>query len=85
MDDNPFEILAKDGIIGLVVTYLPLLVVLLKFSRRNKDVFFAGLILTAGYLQRPFHVNLLHNLMLYGFVILIYKNTELKCQINGFR
>lgn len=79
MSDNPYEIPAKDGIIGLIITYLPLLVVVLKFGFRHKDVLFACIILAAGYLQRPFHVNVLHCLMLYLFVILVcrfYGNTK---------
>ena len=71
MSDNPYEIPAKDGIIGLIITYLPLIVVLIKFGLKHKDVLFACLILVAGYLQRPFHVNVLHYLMLYLFVILV--------------
>ena len=71
-DDNPYEIPAKDGIIGVLITYLPLLIVLFKYGLRDKKVLFAVLILMAGYLQRPFHVNLLHSMMLYLFVLLIH-------------
>lgn len=70
--DNPYEILAKDGLIGLLVTYLPLFVVLFRFGLRDNKVLFACLLLIAGYLQRPFHVNLLHSLMLYLFVLIVH-------------
>lgn len=72
-DDNPFEIPAKDGIIGLIITYLPILLVLLE-NIGNKKVLFGALILIAGYLQRPFHVNLLHYFMLYSFYLITFFN-----------
>lgn len=71
MGDNPFEIPAKDGIVGLIITYLPLILVFLRYYKR-KEVLFAALILSAGYLQRPFHIHILHSFMLYLFVILLY-------------
>ena len=81
-DDNPYEIPAKDGVVGFIITYLPLLAVFFKYGMRNKKIFFALLILAAGYLQRPFHVNLLHSFMLYLLVMLIYyksKGYEERC------
>lgn len=86
MADNPYEIPAKDGIIGLIITYLPLILIIIKYGLRHKDVIFACIILAAGYLQRPFHVNVLHCLMLYLFVILVYRfygnNKTLSQDIN---
>lgn len=69
MSDNQYEILAKDGIVGMVVTYIPFLYLILKF--RNKEVLSACFILLLGYMQRPFHVNLIHSLMLYSFMLLV--------------
>lgn len=71
LDDNPFEPLAKDGIIGTIFLYLPLLLLLLD-KKRNKDIIYAVFILALGYLQRPLHGNLMHYLMLYLFVVLSY-------------
>lgn len=67
--DNPYEILAKDGIIGFLVTYSPLILVLL-LKLNNREILFSILILAAGYMQRPFHVNCMHCFMLYMFVLL---------------
>lgn len=69
MGDNPYEILAKDGIVGFIITYMPLIYLLCKFIN-NRNVLFACLILALGYMQRPFHVDLMHSLMLYLFVLL---------------
>lgn len=65
--DNPYELPAKDGIVGTFFTYLPLL--LLFCGCKSIKVKFAIIILIAGYLQRPFHINLMHYMMLYSFFI----------------
>ena len=74
MGDNPYETLAKDGIIGTVVTYLPLLFLLYKY--RRKDVLSAVIVLSAGYAQRPFHMNLIHCLFLYMLCLMCYYKYE---------
>lgn len=66
--DNPYETLAKDGIIGTVFLYLPL-IRSLSFARKNKEVLFVVFILFVGYLQRPFHINILHYIMIYLVLI----------------
>ena len=71
-DDNPYEIPAKDGVVGFVVTYLPLFVLLFKYGRKNRKILFAIILLMAEYMQRPFHVNLLHFFIMYLFVLLVY-------------
>lgn len=68
MADNPYETLAKDGIIGTIFLYLPLLKVLM-YSRKHKELFFMVVILGIGYLQRPFHVNIFHYTMIYLVLI----------------
>jgi O-antigen ligase len=68
MADNQFEVLAKDGIVGFIVTYLPFLIIV--FRCRNKEVLSAVMILLLDYMQRPFHVNMIHNLIVYLFMIL---------------
>ena len=66
--DNPYEILAKDGVVGFVITYLPLLYIVLRYKRK-KDVLSASAILFLDYLQRPFHINEMHFFMLYLFCL----------------
>lgn len=66
--DNPYESLGRDGIIGTIAIYIPMLYVL--FKKQNRYVFSAILVLAAGYLQRPFHLNIMHYTMMYIFCIL---------------
>lgn len=75
ISDNPYEILAKDGIVGFIVTYLPLLYVLVRFWRK-KDVMLSTVILFLDYLQRPFHMNEMHYFMLYLFCLLVILKYE---------
>jgi len=75
MADNPYETLAKDGIIGTIFLYLPLICTFY-IGLRKKEVLFSSLLLSVGYLQRPFHINFLHYTMLYLFFFValqIYK------------
>lgn len=78
MGDNPYELLASDGIVGMLVVYTPLIFVMRRF-RYNRDYLWAGIILFAGYLQRPFHCNILHFVMLYALFIMAYRD----CGINN--
>lgn len=66
--DNPYETLAKDGIIGTIFLYLPLLKAL-KYVGKNKEILYMIIILAVGYLQRPFHINILHYTMIYLVLI----------------
>lgn len=68
--DNPYEILAKDGVVGFIISYLPLLFLIVKF-RNRKEVIFSVLILFADYMQRPFHINEMHFFTLYLFTCLV--------------
>ncbi len=65
--DNPYEILAKDGIVGYIITYLPLLLILA--SNRRKEVIVALFVLFVGYQQRPFHFNFVQDLYLWSFLL----------------
>ena len=73
MGDNPFETLAVDGIMGTVMIYLPLIVLAFSRSYSSSDIKKAILILCVGYLQRPFHFQILHFVMLYLFVLYAYQ------------
>ena len=69
MADNPYEILAKDGIIGMFITYLPLIIILY-YKRKEFPYVAIAFILFLGYMQRPFHINIHHYFILYLFLIL---------------
>lgn len=66
--DNPYETLATDGIIGTVFIYLPFLWLLI--ACKDKNVRKAILLLTVGYLQRPFHNNQMHFFYAYLFLFI---------------
>lgn len=70
--DNPYEILAKDGIIGFIITYLPLLIIMIRY-KSDKRILFGSLILFLNYMQRPFHINEMHHLILYLYCLIIIK------------
>ena len=67
--DNPYETLAVDGIVGTIVIYLPLLILLL-LNLGRIDVIGGIVIIALGYSQRPFHLVLLHYIMLFSFLYL---------------
>lgn len=67
MSDNPYETLAFDGIIGTIITYLPLIYL---WVISGKEMRFAIIILALGFLQRPFHHYILYYFMLYGLMLL---------------
>lgn len=71
LNDNPYEILAKDGLVGYVVTYLPLLVLCFVF-RRKKDILLGSLLLFICYQQRPFHINEIHFFMILFYTTIVY-------------
>lgn len=64
MADNPYEILAKDGIVGMIIMYFPLLAIAY-YKWKDKKMLAVLVILSLGYLQRPYHIDLLHPTMLY--------------------
>ncbi len=69
VNDNPFEILAKDGVVGYIIAYFPLLLLCLKY--RKKDVIFCTIILFICYQQRPFHINEMHYFMMYFYITIV--------------
>lgn len=74
--DNPYETLATSGIIGTIALYLPLLVILFKY--RKHGAWQAVLVLAVGYLQRPFHIQYIHYLMMYLLFLMCYYNNKSK-------
>lgn len=77
MADNPYETLAKDGIIGSFFIYLPMFIAFIR-GYLNKNILYAAFILSVGYLQRPFHINIQHYTMLFIFLIITWKLTAIK-------
>ena len=73
--DNPYETLAIDGIIGTIIVYLPLLFL---WFIGNKKIKFALIIIFVGYLQRPFHHNIIFYFLAYSFVLLAIYNKMTK-------
>ena len=71
LNDNPFEILAKDGLVGYIVSYLPLFALCFVF-RRNKEVLLGSLLLFICYQQRPFHINEMHFFMILFYTTIVY-------------
>ncbi len=81
VSDNPYEILAKDGFVGFLVSYLPLLLVFV--VNRRKEVVVALIVITVGYLQRPLHINFVHDLYIWGFLLLaIIDAKERRVSVN---
>lgn len=71
VNDNQYEILAKDGIVGYFITYLPLLLLCIYF-KKEKDVILGSLLLFICYQQRPFHINEMQYFMLYFYISIVY-------------
>lgn len=67
VSDNPYEILAKDGIIGYIISYLPLIMIL--FINRRKEVLVCLIVLVVGYQQRPLHINFMHDMYIWSFLL----------------
>lgn len=68
--DNPYETLASSGIVGTLALYLPLIAILLRY--RQNGAWQAAIILAIGYLQRPFHIQYIHYLMMYLLFLTCY-------------
>lgn len=79
VSDNIYEILAKDGIIGFIVTYLPFFMIL--FINRRKEILIGLIVVAMGYFQRPFHINFIHDLYLWSFLLFCIMDNQKKKQI----
>lgn len=76
LSDNPYEILAKDGIVGFIISYLPLLIIL--FNNRRKEVLICVVVIAVGYLQRPLHINFMHNMYIWSFLLFALNDSNLR-------
>ncbi len=74
MDDNPYETLAVEGVVGSIFLYLPILYLLfLSISRKDKDLFTCIIFISIGFLHRPFHNYLLYYFIFYSLVYMYLK------------
>jgi hypothetical protein len=72
MGANFFANWASDGILGVVITYIPLLF-LLKLGKRKRQYTYAFIIILLGYFQRPYSDTvLLYPLVQYTLLLFAY-------------
>lgn len=71
MGDNPYTLLAYDGIIGTINSYLPLLFILI-LNYKRIEFFKVCAIIIVGYIQRPYSVYFISPFILYSFLTLSY-------------
>lgn len=63
---------AADGIFGIIITYLPLLL-LFRFGIIDKRYLYAAIILSFGYYQRPFSpIFLINTIVVYSMILYAY-------------
>lgn len=75
MADNPYETLAKDGLIGTFYLYFPfLMLIFIALNRKRWDWLKGFIVIGLGFLHRPFHENLLAFFMLYSILYLTIKS-----------
>jgi hypothetical protein len=80
---NFFVNWASDGLLGVVVTYIPLLF-LLKLGQRKRQYKYAFIIILLGYFQRPYtDTQLLYPLILYTLLLFAYLDVSKHNFIQG--
>lgn len=89
LGDNLYEPLAMYGLIGALLIYSPIIWLLFSALRRgDKSMVNAVIIIIIGFLHRPYHRNLLWNIIIYGIIAmyLLYRyNNPNKTQIQSIR
>lgn len=80
--DNPYETLATSGVLGTIALYLPLIVILLRY--RKNGAWQAVIVLILGYLQRPFHIQYIHYMMIYLLFLSCYHINMRPGQLNNY-
>ena len=74
MADNPYETLAKDGILGTVYYYMPyFILVYMSLKRKDREMQNALFVLFLGFMHRPFHGTLLAFFITYSLLYLYEK------------
>jgi hypothetical protein len=81
MYDNPWETLARYGLWGTFFVYLPL-IYCMYIGLRRLDILVAAVIIYMNYMQRPFHVNMQHYMMLYLFLCVCMEAIKNKSNIS---
>ena len=80
LGDNIYEPLAMYGLVGTFFIYFPIIWLLVyAYKRGDKSMVNATFIIIIGFLHRPYHRNLLWNLILYGIIIMfvLYRKKKL--------
>ena len=72
ISSNIISSFAADGVLGIIVVYLPLLL-LFRLGLREKKYLYAAIILSFGYYQRPFSpVFLINVIVVYSMILYAY-------------
>lgn len=84
MQDNPYETLAKDGIVGTLYLYFPFILLLYwGLQRRDGELLRVWVFMTLGFLHRPFHPSPLYYFVFYSIVYMYYLKMKRIPQIYG--
>ena len=75
MADNPYETLARDGIVGTLYWYMPyILLLILGLKRKDNVLLRLFLVLFLGFLHRPFQMTVLAFFVTYSLLYLYEKS-----------
>ncbi len=90
LGDNLYEPLAMYGLVGAFLIYFPILWLLFSALRRgDKSMVNAVIIIIIGFLHRPYHRNLLWNIIIYGIIAMYllyrYNNKPNNTQLQSRR
>lgn len=72
ISSNFISSIAADGVFGIIIIYLPL-ILLFKFGMSDKKYLYAAVVLSFGYYQRPFSpVFLINVIVVYSMILYAY-------------
>ena len=84
MQDNPYETLAKDGIVGTIFLYYPFILLLYwAIKRRDGELFRVWIFMVASFMHRPFHSSMLYYFIFYSIVYMYYLKMKRSPQLYG--
>lgn len=73
MQDNPYETLAKDGIVGTIYLYFPFLLLLYwGIKRKDGELIRVWIFMVLSFMHRPFHPAPLYYFIFYSIVYMYY-------------
>lgn len=85
ISSNIISSMAADGVFGIIIVYLPLLL-LFRLGMIDKKYLYSAIILSLGYYQRPFspvfliNVIVLYSMILYAYIDIYETDTILKIE-----